>query len=67
MYLTTPIEFAKYASKLLQPDICTCAEVGAERHKDTLKTHHIVLSICGECMRMGKTDSQEKSHFQDKY
>jgi hypothetical protein len=40
----------------VQPDTCTyCAEVGAERYRDTLEIHHIILPVCAECMRMGKT------------
>jgi hypothetical protein len=41
---------------VVQPDICAyCAEVGAERDRDTLETHRIVLPVFAECMRMGKT------------
>jgi len=56
MDCTTPIEFAYYASQLAQPDICTyCAEVGAQRDSESLKTHRIVLPVCDECVRKGKT------------
>ena len=59
-YLQTLLAY--YASQLAQPYICTyCAEVGAERDRDTLQTHRIVLPVCAECMRMGKTVRKRKS------
>jgi hypothetical protein len=34
---------------VVQPDICAyCAEVGAERDRDTLETHRIVLPVFAE-------------------
>jgi len=64
MYCSTTIKLAYYASQLAQRDICTyCAEFGAERDRDTLKTHHIVLSSCAECMRMVKIVSKRIPNF----
>lgn len=51
----THVEFPYYASTLAQPDICAfCAAVGATKDQDAIKTHHIVLPVCRDCVIIGK-------------
>ena len=55
----THVEYAYYAEKNIvavkRDTCCHCAQGGAERSQDLLKSYQVVLPVCQQCIMIGKS------------